>query len=963
MIFRGCSSLTDLDLSHFDTSNIQNISNIFRDCSKLKFVNLSNWDNPKIIRMNAMFGFCSSLTSIDLTNFNTAKVKDMNHMFWNCTSLVSLDLSSFNTNQVTNMGYMFCYCSSLISLNITHFNTSNVENIERMFYYCISLTSLDISNFHSKYIKYSRSMFKGCSNLSYINMSNYIEYSSNVSIYTTLFSNINNTLIICIQKNQTPIITDLVNEIRCATIYCGEDLFRIRKKFDIDKNKCTTVCPEELPFEIISIEQCYNNCQIDLILKGDCKLNFEENKNNKNKESTKAQDIMLRNVEFSFISDEYDTSNLDGGNEEIIKDEIMQITLTTTEKQKDNYNNSNNMSSIDLGDCENLLRKKYNISNEQILYMRKIDVYQKGMKIPKVEFDIYYKENNNKLKKLNLTICENSNIYISYPIEISENIDIYNPKSDYYNNICYPATSNSGTDIILNDRQKEFVEENRTICQDGCDFEKYDNINKRSKCSCKGKEFKSTINSIADIKINKNKLFKNFIDVNNIINIQIIKCYKILFSKEGIINNIAFYLIIPIIILHIISIFLFYAYHKKEIFDKIKEIIYAIINKHSIADIKKQINKNKLKQKYQKQNIIKNKKELIKINQKKIINNNIIQNNVFIKNKNIFNTINDNMNINKSNNKENIREKEKLKRNKLLTNLNSDYLSNKFNKKHQKSNPIKKTKKEIMKSKFTKKINNIKETDNSNRYILNSKNKEEMIEDKNKIMEYNDKEMNEFSYEQALKYDKRNYIQYYCSLLKTKYILIFSFYTSNDFNSKIIKIDLFFIGFVANYAINALFFNDDNMHKIYEDHGAFDILYQLPQIIYSYLISAIFDSLFNLLALSEDDIIMFKRIRNNTNLNEIAKSLKNKLNIKFALYFIISMIFLLCFWYYLSIFCAIYRNTQYHLLKDTLISFSISLITPLGLYLLPGVCRIPSLSGKINNRSFLFNFSKLFQML
>jgi ribosomal protein L29 len=59
------------------------------------------------------------------------------------------------------------------------------------------------------------------------------------------------------------------------------------------------------------------------------------------------------------------------------------------------------------------------------------------------------------------------------------------------------------------------------------------------------------------------------------------------------------------------------------------------------------------------------------------------------------------MNINKSNNKENIREKEKLKRNKLLTNLNSDYLNNKFNKKHQKSNPIKKTKKEIMKSKFT----------------------------------------------------------------------------------------------------------------------------------------------------------------------------------------------------------------------------------------------------------------------
>ena len=149
-----------------------------------------------------------------------------------------------------------------------------------------------------------------------------------------------------------------------------------------------------------------------------------------------------------------------------------------------------------------------------------------------------------------------------------------------------------------------------------------------------------------------------------------------------------------------------------------------------------------------------------------------------------------------------------------------------------------------------------------------------MIEEENKKMEFNDREMNEFTYKQALKYDKRNYIQYYCSLLKTKHILIFSFYTSNDYNSKIIKINLFFVGFVSNYVINALFFNDDTMHKIYEDHGKFDILYQLPQIIYSYLISTTFDSLLNLLALSEDDILTFKRIRKNTNLNKMTKIIK-----------------------------------------------------------------------------------------
>ena len=108
--------------------------------------------------------------------------------------------------------------------------------------------------------------------------------------------------------------------------------------------------------------------------------------------------------------------------------------------------------------------------------------------------------------------------------------------------------------------------------------------------------------------------------------------------------------------------------------------------------------------------------------------------------------------------------------------------------------------------------------------------------------------MNEFTYEQALKYDKRNYIQYYFSLLKTKYILIFSFYTSNDYNSKIIKIDLFFVGFINNFFVNALFFNDDTMHKILEDEGTFDFVYQLPKIIYSTLISTVLNTLLKILA-------------------------------------------------------------------------------------------------------------------
>jgi len=62
-------------------------------------------------------------------------------------------------------------------------------------------------------------------------------------------------------------------------------------------------------------------------------------------------------------------------------------------------------------------------------------------------------------------------------------------------------------------------------------------------------------------------------------------------------------------------------------------------------------------------------------------------------------------------------------------------------------------------------------------------------------------------------------------------------------------------------------------------------------------------------------------------------------------------------------FCAIYRNTQFHLLKDTLISYVLSLIYPFGFYLLPGLFRIPALSNNNKNREILYNISKIIQLI
>ena len=118
--------------------------------------------------------------------------------------------------------------------------------------------------------------------------------------------------------------------------------------------------------------------------------------------------------------------------------------------------------------------------------------------------------------------------------------------------------------------------------------------------------------------------------------------------------------------------------------------------------------------------------------------------------------------------------------------------------------------------------------------------------------------MNSLSYKEALKNDKRSYIQYYCSLLKKKHIILFFFYPNKDYNSQIIKFFLFFFFCTSDITVNALFFTDNTMQKIYADSGSFDLSYQLPQILYSFLISSETNFIIEYLSLSEDAIISIK---------------------------------------------------------------------------------------------------------
>ena len=404
-----------------------------------------------------------------------------------------------------------------------------------------------------------------------------------------------------------------------------------------------------------------------------------------------------------------------------------------------------------------------------------------------------------------------------------------------------------------------------SLCEENCDLIEYDLYKEKAKCSC---DIKLSININSERNFNKNDFFKSFTDVKNIINLNIMKCYKTVFIIKRLFYNYGFIIAISIIILFFISLFIFIFIS----FSKLKKdisIIIFMLNMNGNPMKKRSI----LKQRYK----YKNKLIKDKFNTKKDIHWQITQN------------------------------------------ISGNSLN-----------------------KMNKKINSI---NNSTKKIIH------------KIMHKTDFELNSINYGEALKYDHRNYCQYYISLLAYDHPFLFSFAFINDYNSKIIKMFLFFFSFELELAINALFFTDDTMHKIYQDKGKYNLLYQIPQILYSSLISRFIDILIRNFALSQDNIVQFKKGQMKKNLKKKAKKLLKILKIKFSFFFLLTFIILIFLGYYITCFCGVYINTQIHLIKDTIISLIISLLIPLVLFLIPGIFRITYLKIQKNNRKLLYQFS------
>ena len=650
--------------------------------------------------------------------------------------------------------------------------------------------------------------------------------------------------------------------------------------FIISPGKC--LCGENFSYLLIKNKECINYCNIEQLLDKICQIDCV---------SINNFNSIIKNVESIIYKDNFTD------NEEIVivGNNVIYDIITSKMEHK-----NKNISYIDFGECEKKLKQQNDID---YLLIIKYDIKLNESSPTNIQYKVY---DPSTKRELNLSICSDDKINIDIPMKLvgqsrdlyqnfsSLGYDILNIKDPFYNDICTTFSTNDETDIILSDRRRAYYNENLILCENGCEYSDYDLDNNLVKCKCLVKNYFE--NEIKVINFQKENL-SSFFDIKTYANIDVLKCYKLLFTKKGLIKNYGAYLLEFIVFLYIIIMIVFYINYKSTIIKLIVNAFPRYKYSSSSSPPKKFNSQTSLRKIRMKGSLILSPKKKIAKKPKK--------------------------SLKKDGNKISNKNEESTSKTIIHSSLKPNYKSSKFN------------------------------------YLNNTI----QIFKKNKTITYklSDEEINSLKYEDAILIDKRTFCQYYCSLLFKKHIILFSFFSKNDYNLIYVKINLFFISFSLFFLINVLFFTDKTMHKIYETKGIYNLIIQFPKIIYSLLITSIFNLIIKSFALSDRNIINLKNIKNKKKKNENLLKVIACLKLKFNIFFVIGFLFLCFCWFYISVFCCVYVNTQFILIKDTFLSFGFSLLYPFILYLIPGLFRISSLKSK--NSPFLYILSKFIALI
>lgn len=173
-MFKTCKSLKKLDLSNWDTKNIDDFTSVFYGCTNLEeIIGIENFDVSNVRHFDYMFGGCKSLKKLDLSKWNPKKADTAIYMFSGANGLKEAIVPNLITASTNNIVDMFGDCYDLETVDASNWDTSGVVLMTYLFGSCKSLKEVKgIENWNVKKVEQASSAFMDCASLK-VNLSNW----------------------------------------------------------------------------------------------------------------------------------------------------------------------------------------------------------------------------------------------------------------------------------------------------------------------------------------------------------------------------------------------------------------------------------------------------------------------------------------------------------------------------------------------------------------------------------------------------------------------------------------------------------------------------------------------------------------------------------------------------------------------------------------------------------------------
>ena len=205
--------------------------------------------------------------------------------------------------------------------------------------------------------------------------------------------------------------------------------------------------------------------------------------------------------------------------------------------------------------------------------------------------------------------------------------------------------------------------------------------------------------------------------------------------------------------------------------------------------------------------------------------------------------------------------------------------------------------------------------------------------------ELTDIEIDSLSFSKAKEIDQRTYYGFYWSQLKYRQLILFTFFSFNDYNFFFIKVLCFFLLLSLNLSYNIIFFFDKIINEIYDNKGKYSLKLQILNIFICSLIFSFSIILCRFIITAHRKYIKLKEYEIYEEAQKESYSIHKRLVIRYIIFIICDGILLVGIWYFVTGFCAIFHYTQNHAFLNAFFSFLFSMIYPFIYLLLPPLFR------------------------